>query len=731
MKKTIGMAMALTLMASPLTLFNITAAESKGGTMRDISTAELVRDMGIGINLGNTLEACGDWIDGKNTASYETAWGSPVITKDMIKGYKDAGFGVLRVPVAWSNMMKNDGQYNISKDYMARVTEVVDWALDSDLYVIMNIHWDGGWLEDMPTKKDECLKRFGTMWEQIADNFKDYGDYLMFESQNEELGWNTVWNQWSGSDNGKAESFGMVNEVNQKFVDTVRASGGNNAQRHLLISGYNTGISLTCDSLFKMPSDPADRMAISVHYYSPSTFAILEEDADWGKAQSTWGSAQEVADLNREMDMMKSTFGDKGVPVIIGEYGCPYKNKEPESVMKFLTSVCEAAYSRNMCPVLWDTPGGRYDRDECRMTDTVLNQKLVDIAGGTITQPPAEEKETVTYQISELKKDAKGNYIVPLGSNPNSLQKAVVSLSVKSSKNSGWYCGGGALTFDSVKTADGKTFWSSKPFNYDGGKEKVSVEIDGKFTDDKDNEYDASINCSQALLVDWWHSSEKYPEGGDDVSVEFKSITLYFDSNNAEDVNTTVTTSATNTTTETTSTTTYIVTHTYVENRTDTLKSAVIESLDENNVKLSWKSSAFDMVADYKIVYDEDYKKLAEAGVGAVINIDFDLQISRSDAGGTTNCIVKINSLETVTNTATEKSGDANEDNDINMADAVLIMQALANPDKYGINGTDATHITEQGRINADVAGNNDGMTNADALAIQMFMLKLIDSFES
>ena len=136
------------------------------------------------------------------------------------------------------------------------------------------------------------------------------------------------------------------------------------------------------------------------------------------------------------------------------------------------------------------------------------------------------------------------------------------------------------------------------------------------------------------------------------------------------------------------------------------------------------------MVADYKIVYDEDYKKLAEAGVGAVINIDFDLQISRSDAGGTTNCIVKINSLETVTNTATEKSGDANEDNDINMADAVLIMQALANPDKYGINGTDATHITEQGRINADVAGNNDGMTNADALAIQMFMLKLIDSFE-
>ena len=493
--------------------------------MRDISTMELVHDMGIGINIGNTLEACGDWIDGKSVESYETAWGSPVITKEMIQGYKDAGFGVLRIPVAWSNLMVQDGKYEINKDFMNRVTEVVDWTLDAGLYAVINIHWDNGWVNTFPDNKDECMKRYSTMWSQICKNFKDYSDYLMFESQNEELGWDTVWNKWGGTD-GKTESYALVNEINQKFVDVVRSSGGNNDKRHLLISGYNTGIDVTCDSLFKMPADPAGRCAVSVHYYSPSTFAILEEDADWGKAQSTWGTDKEISDLNREMDMMKSTFVDKGIPVIIGEYGCPTKNKEPESVYKFITSVCKAAYSRNMCPVLWDTPGGRYDRIEYKMVDSELNKALCDIAGSSIKQPGEDGTTSVTYQMSELKKSAAGGYIVPVSGD---IQKAILNLKVSSSENSGWYCGGGALTFDSVKDIDSsETFWSNKSFNYDGGKEKILITFDGTFNDTDDKVHQAKINCDQAELVDYWHSSEKYPEGGDDVNVEFISITLYY-----------------------------------------------------------------------------------------------------------------------------------------------------------------------------------------------------------
>lgn len=351
--------------------------------MRDITTMELVRDMGIGINIGNTFESCGDWIaqwgDG-TTASYETAWGSPVITQEMVNGYADAGFGVLRIPVAWSNMMVQDGSYKINQQWMERVTQVVDWTLDSGMYAIVNIHWDNGWVNTFPENKDECMKRYTAMWEQICENFRDYGDHLMFESQNEELGWESLWNKWKGTD-GKDESYQLVNEVNQKFVDIVRSSGGNNPERHLLISGYNTGISETCDPLFKMPSDPAGRCAVSVHYYTPAGFAILEEDADWGKARSTWGTQEDFTELYGFMDMMKSSFIDKGIPVIIGEYGCPIKNKDPESVRLFLSSVCSAAYERNLCHVMWDTPEGQYNRTTCSMNDELLHQSLLEIVG--------------------------------------------------------------------------------------------------------------------------------------------------------------------------------------------------------------------------------------------------------------------------------------------------------------------------------------------------------------
>lgn len=298
----------------------------------------------------------------------------------MIQGYADSGFGVIRIPVAWSNMMLDDGNYTINPDYLARVTQVVNWALDADLYVIINLHWDGGWLENLPENYDECMKKYTTIWTQVSNAFRDYSDYLIFESQNEELGWSSVWNQWGGSSEKKAESYRYVNAVNQAFVNTVRSSGGNNEERHLLISGYNTDITLTCDALFKMPDDPANRCALSVHYYSPAGFALLTEDASWSKASSTWGTDADYQELNYYMDMLDARYSSHGIPVIIGEYGCPKENKEEESVRRFLTSVCEAALSRGgMCPVLWDTTGLHYDRSTCRMTDSLLNSQFLEI----------------------------------------------------------------------------------------------------------------------------------------------------------------------------------------------------------------------------------------------------------------------------------------------------------------------------------------------------------------
>ena len=397
-KNIIGMLTALS-MTFPMFCIPQTNAETKG-TMRDMTTAELVKDMGIGINLGNTLEACGDWIAEWSDCSvkaYETAWGSPVVTKEMIQGMADEGFGVLRIPVAWSNRMVDDGKYTIDKEWMERVTQVVDWTLESNMYAIINIHWDNGWVNKFPDNKDESMKRFQVMWEQISDNFKDYGDRLMFESQNEELGWESLWNPWGGTE-GKAESYALCNEINQKFVDVVRKSGGNNDKRHLLISGYNTGIDRVCDPLFKMPDDPANRMAISVHYYTPAGFAILEDkDESWAKARSTWGTADDYKELDGWMEMMKTNYADKGIPVIIGEYGCPTKGKEQESVRKFLSSVCKAAYDRGLCPVLWSTPGGHYDRETFKLANQELKAEYDKITGG---KKPAQVSESTTTTTS-------------------------------------------------------------------------------------------------------------------------------------------------------------------------------------------------------------------------------------------------------------------------------------------------------------------------------------------
>lgn len=355
----------------------VTSAESD---MRDMTTMEIVRDMGVGINLGNTFESCGDWIaqwgDG-TPKSYETAWGSPEITQDMIQGYADEGFGVIRIPVAWSNMMGEN--YTISSEYLARVKQVVDWSLDTGMYVILNIHYDNGWWSDFPTKKDECMKKYTRVWEQLTDAFGDYDDKLMFESLNEEGGWDSVWNQWTGTEDQKKQSYALLNEINQKFVDIVRSSGKNNTERHLLIAGYKTDVALTCDPLFEVPEDSAGRCAVSVHYYTPSPFAILEEDADWAKMRSTWGTDEDFKELDNNMTMLKTTFIDNGIPVIIGEYGCPKKNKDADSVRLFLSSVCETAYENQLCPVLWDISELHYDRNNCKMYDEELKNSIMSV----------------------------------------------------------------------------------------------------------------------------------------------------------------------------------------------------------------------------------------------------------------------------------------------------------------------------------------------------------------
>ncbi|MGI4789089.1 MAG: glycoside hydrolase family 5 protein [Janthinobacterium lividum] len=331
--------------------------------------------MGLGWNLGNTLDATGG-VKGTTVRDYETAWGNPVTTKAMIDGIKASGFHSVRIPVAWSNMMGPD--YTINKDLMARVEEVTKYGLDDGMYVIIDIHWDGGWIHKFPTRYDESRAKYKAVWSQIAAHFKGSSDHLIFESLNEEGSFDDLWNVYGGMPDQKDKAYALLNSINQTFTDLVRASGGNNRRRYLLIAGYGTDIGRTVDPAFKMPQDPVGHSMVSVHYYNPPTFAILDKDASWGKAAYTWGTPDEVAAVKRDMLPLKERFLDKGIPVVVGEFGCS-ASKDPASVVKYLSTVCETAYSLGCVPMLWD-PGSFYNRRTLRWTNPQVREALARIA---------------------------------------------------------------------------------------------------------------------------------------------------------------------------------------------------------------------------------------------------------------------------------------------------------------------------------------------------------------
>ena len=357
---------------------------SKYLVRENLTTQQLIEEMGLGINLGNTLESCGDWINKSNILNFEKAWGSPEITEKIIAGYAKAGFSSLRIPVAWSNMMQ--ANYTIHPTLLNRVEQIVNWTIDNGMVAMINMHWDGGWWENYPENIEETEKKFTRIWQQVSGHFEKYGDRLLFEPMNE-VGFGQIWDEWmSGTaaqkKAAKTKAFGYVNNLNQMFVDIVRASGGNNAKRHLVIEVYNTNDAYAYDPDFKMPNDPAKRSAATVHYYKPACFAIAAGPTDWcpnGQAVTTWGTAAELKELKDNMDKLKKNCVDKGIPIIVGEYGTGGGNKTKEMVRLYVVSITEAAYSRGMCPMIWDTPGDQYNRTNQTWRDPLFLEEMMNV----------------------------------------------------------------------------------------------------------------------------------------------------------------------------------------------------------------------------------------------------------------------------------------------------------------------------------------------------------------
>lgn len=342
----------------PMTTTTKKASENKplpiAGKMRNITSQQLVEDMTFGWNLGNTLDVCQADRDGDGKVNEhveagekvdETLWGNPKATKGLFTSLKKNGVNAVRIPVTWRDHMDSNG--NIDREWMDRVQQVVDYAYSQGMYVIINVHHDGGgdpkfgaWIiEESQKDYNTFLKKYKNVWKQIAERFKNYSDYLIFESMNE-VGFDTLYNK------NKADAYNLINKINQDFVDIIRATGGNNAKRHLLIAGYYTDIERTCDSLYKMPDDKAGRCILSVHYYTPWDFCTCD-------IKHTWGTNSEVWQMETLIGKMKKNFVDKGIPVIIGEYAA--SGSDLSSCIFFIEKLNKLCSDYGIATFIWDS----------------------------------------------------------------------------------------------------------------------------------------------------------------------------------------------------------------------------------------------------------------------------------------------------------------------------------------------------------------------------------------
>lgn len=320
----------------------------------DNEAIRFVQNLGAGWNLGNTFDATRA---GKvtNEMAIEWEWVGVKTTREMIQLLKDTGFGVLRIPVSWHNHV--DADFNISTPWLDRVQEVADWAIEAGLHVILNIHHDNEEEFFYPAEEHMATaeKYVGCVWTQLAERFRDYDQRLIFEALNEprlkgtDLEWVVKTN-----DPRSVASIRCINRLNQLFVDTVRASGGNNAQRFLMVPGYAASVDGATNEYFALPKDPTpNRLIVSVHAYTPYPFALEYPGTD----TFTVTNIGQTTEITRFMNKLYHTYVEQGVPVIIGEFGARDKGGNLQSRVDFASFYMASAAARGIPCVWWDNHG--------------------------------------------------------------------------------------------------------------------------------------------------------------------------------------------------------------------------------------------------------------------------------------------------------------------------------------------------------------------------------------
>lgn len=346
----------------------------KPSKMISMTSAELVSTIRIGWNIGKSLDVCcgdfdGNWhVDAKpeeGESVSETLWGNPLVTRELFKGLTDSGINAVRIPVTWRDHTDEEG--NIDPEWLNRVQQVVNYAYNCGLYVIINMQHDGAkdtdfgaWIPNAATDYDTVVKRFRRIWEQVAERFENYNERLLFESMNEvKFPCNDV-----------SRAFELQNALNAEFVDVIRAGGGNNPRRHIIIAGVEGKIQKTLDERFVVPNDPAARIIVSVHSY-------FARNALMGSSLYEWGTEEQKAKLAELVSALKTRFVDKGIPVIIDE--CGTEKTTDEGDVTYCRTLLELCRENGMACFVWDD-GRRYDRENYVWDNPELISALNDVA---------------------------------------------------------------------------------------------------------------------------------------------------------------------------------------------------------------------------------------------------------------------------------------------------------------------------------------------------------------
>jgi endoglucanase len=337
--------------------------------------------MKAGYNIGNTLEAIGG----------ETNWGNPQISLQQIQLIKQSGFNAIRLPTSW-DQYADQRTGKISDAWLARVKQVVQYCVDNGLYVIVNIHWDGGWLDNNITTRAQASvnAKQKAYWEQIATTLRDFDEHLLFASANE-------------PPVSTATEMSILLSYHQTFINAVRSTGGRNAYRVLVVQGPSTDIDKTYNLMNTMPTDTVpSRLMAEVHYYTPYQFTLMTADESWGNQFYYWGAGfhsttdptrnatwGEEADLDAYYAKMKQKFVDKGIPVVMGEFGAIRRSGtlsgdaltlHLNSRAYFHNYASKRAKANGMLPFYWDNgvTGANGFALFNRATNTVVDQQMID-----------------------------------------------------------------------------------------------------------------------------------------------------------------------------------------------------------------------------------------------------------------------------------------------------------------------------------------------------------------